>query len=183
MNIAKKSLVKRARRSILVYLNDLLVSKVPSRHLRMAVYRFWGMKAGKCSVLFRNVTIISPELISIGRNSNVGWQCILDGRGRIEIGDNTVIASGAALITGSHDVGSDCFAPEFRPIVIGSRVWIGTRAMLLQGVKIGDGAVVAAGAVVTRDVEANSIVGGVPAKFIRTRKAVNYELPMAPPLV
>ena len=75
-------------------------------------------------------------------------------------------ASNQSVISSFAD--KDYFA-EKKPIVIGNDVWIGARAMVIDGVKIGDGAIVGAGAVVTKDVPSYAIVGGVPAKFIRWR--------------
>jgi acetyltransferase-like isoleucine patch superfamily enzyme len=71
--------------------------------------------------------------------------------------------------TGSVWFGSEHFVEEFLPVEIGSDVWVGTRAIIVGGVKIGHGAVVAAGAVVTKDVPAYAIVGGVPAKILKYR--------------
>ena len=69
------------------------------------------------------------------------------------------------------------YTADFKPIEIGHHCWIGTGAIVLQGVKIGDGAVVAAGAVVTKDIPANEVWGGVPAKYIKKRnKNLDYKL-------
>jgi acetyltransferase-like isoleucine patch superfamily enzyme len=97
---------------------------------------------------------------------------IASGQGGIFLGDNVLIAPHAILVTGNHDlenVDTPLIEHEYRglPIHIGSNVWIGANAVILGGVTIGDGSVVAAGAVVTKDVEPYSIVGGVPAKELR----------------
>lgn len=73
-------------------------------------------------------------------------------------------------------VENDTFINEYSPITIGNDVWIGARVIIMDGVNIGDGAIIAAGAVVTKDVEPYTIVGGVPAKTIRKRTdASSYE--------
>ena len=73
------------------------------------------------------------------------------------------------MITGSHDIDDPQFTADFKPIKVGHHCWLGTGAIILQGVSIGDGAVVADGAVVTKDVPPYEVWGGVPARFIRKR--------------
>jgi len=84
----------------------------------------------------------------------------------ISIGDDVSIAENVCIRDSDNHLISGN-KTESRPIHIGDRVWIGMNAIILKGVTIGDGAVVAAGAVVTRDVEANTLVAGVPARFVR----------------
>ena len=79
------------------------------------------------------------------------------------------------LLAGYHDISTLNFAFRTKPITIGSCVWIATGAMVLPGVAIGDGAVVAAGAVVTKDVEPWTVVGGNPARFIKKRTMQGVE--------
>jgi acetyltransferase-like isoleucine patch superfamily enzyme len=90
---------------------------------------------------------------------------------RVEIGENVVINDGACLLTGSHDVNSATWDLITRPIRVGDYVWVATRSMILPGVEIGRGAVVAAGAVVTRSVAPFEIVAGNPAVPIGKRSA------------
>ena len=93
----------------------------------------------------------------------------------MSIGNNVNISSDTILETGSHEYST--FACVFKPIVIKDDVWVGTRVTILQGVTIGEGAVVAAGSVVTRNVEPYTIVAGVPAKPIgKRKKEIKYEL-------
>ena len=89
--------------------------------------------------------------------------------GGVKIGNNVCIASYVKLITGSHNINSPEFEAVFSPIVIEDYAWICTGATIIQGVRIGEGAVVAAGAVVTHNVKPYTVVGGVPAKEITTR--------------
>jgi acetyltransferase-like isoleucine patch superfamily enzyme len=106
--------------------------------------------------------------IQLGRNVFINSGCRFQDQGGIIIGDGVLIGHNVVLATLNHDVD-----PQKRsdmhpaPIVIGNNVWIGAQATVLPGVTIGDGAIVAAGAVVNRDVPANVIVGGVPAKIIK----------------
>lgn len=106
--------------------------------------------------------------ITVGKNVFFNSGCRLQDQGGIRIDDNVLVGHNVVMATLDHD-----FAPEKRsvlhcaPIVVGNDVWIGANATILKGVTIGDGAIVAAGAVVTKDVPARTIVGGVPAKVIK----------------
>ena len=84
------------------------------------------------------------------------------------------------MITGSHDIDDQDYTADFKPIHVGHHCWVGTGATVLQGVNIGDGAVVAAGAVVTKDVPPYEVWGGVSAKCIR-KKQLKYVIG-APPV-
>ena len=104
----------------------------------------------------------------LGKNVFINSDCKFQDQGGIRIGDNVLIGHNVVFATLNH-----AEDPKHRgdlipaPINVGNDVWIGSNATILAGVTIDDGAIVAAGAVVTRDVEAMSIVAGVPAKFIR----------------
>ena len=94
---------------------------------------------------------------------------------RIQIGNCVVINDGVRLITGSHDINSPTYQHVFAPIVIEDHAWIATDAMILKGVTIGRGAVVAAGAVVVKNVRPLSVVGGNPAKEIGSRNIESFD--------
>lgn len=79
------------------------------------------------------------------------------------------VTVGANAIIGDRDGHSEIYASEPRPIHVGKHVWIGMNATIMKGVTIGDNAIVGAGAIVTKDVPANAIVAGVPAKIIKYR--------------
>lgn len=91
-----------------------------------------------------------------------------DGAG-VKIGSRAVISFECMILTGGldRDRGAGCFDHVAGPVVIGDKVWMGARAMVLPGVTIGEGAVIAAGAVVTRDIPPNALAAGIPAKVIR----------------
>ena len=144
-------------------------NKIPSRHLRKWFYVLLGAKIGKCSFPCRRVEVLLPLGLKLGDNVAVGWFAELDARGGISIGNDTNISSHVKLITGSHDIENPEFTADFKPIIVGHHCWIGTGAIVLQGVTIGDGAVVAAGAVVTKDIPPYEVWGGIPAKFIKKR--------------
>lgn len=107
--------------------------------------------------------------IVVGDNCVINRDTYLDGRAGIRIGNNVNISFGSAIMTLQHDHQHPGFPAVEGPVVIHDDCWIGARAMILPGVTIGRGAVVAAGAVVTRDVPEFAIVGGVPARAIGER--------------
>lgn len=161
----------------IVLFGNIVVNKIPSRHIRKWFYILLGSKIGKNSYLFRRVEMLFPKGIICGENCTVGWFSLLDGRGGIKMGNNVNIASYVKIITGSHNVQSSDFQAIFKPVVIEDYAVIFTEATILQGVKIGEGAVIAAKALVNKDVPPYTIVGGVPAKIIGCRKRnVKYTL-------
>lgn len=106
--------------------------------------------------------------ISLGKNVFINSGCCFQDQGGITIGDGALIGHHVVLATINHDLDPMHRATNHpSPIVIGDNVWIGAHATILPGVTIGDGAIIAAGAVVTKDVAANTVVGGVPAKPLK----------------
>lgn len=107
--------------------------------------------------------------ITIGKNVFINACCHFQDHGGVTLGDGCLIGHNVVFATLNHGI-----APEERasmkpaPIQLGKNVWIGSNSTILQGVTIGDNAIVAAGSVVTKDVLANTIVGGVPARYIRS---------------
>jgi maltose O-acetyltransferase len=99
----------------------------------------------------------------------INANCRLDTRGAINIGNSVSISNEVMILTADHDMDDRSFIGRNRPVVIEDYAWIGSRAILLPGVTIGKGAVVAAGSVVAKDVSPYMVVGGVPAKVIRQR--------------
>lgn len=120
--------------------------------------------------------------ISIGNNSIINHKVILDGRGgEIAIGQNVDIGEESAVWTLEHDPNDSDHGVKGAAVIIEDYVWIATRVTILPGVKVGRGAVVACNSVVTKDVPAMAIVGGVPAKVIGKREnELNYKLNYKP---
>lgn len=146
------------------------VGYVPSHCFRRCCYRLAGVKIGKGSTIHMWARFYQPKNIEIGKDTIIGDHCFLDGRAKLKIGSHTAIASEVLIYNSQHDIDSDDFRPVEKRIEIGDYVFIGARAIILPGVKIGRGAVVASGAVVSKDVEPKTVVGGVPAKKIRDRR-------------
>jgi len=112
--------------------------------------------------------------IRIARRVWLGPYVVIYGHGGVEIGEQTLVSMHCTILSSNHAVPPmgtliRDTADEVLPTKIGRDVWIGANAVILGGVCIGDGAVIAAGAVVNRDVDAGSIVAGVPARFVRSR--------------
>lgn len=175
---------KAANRLYNIYL-DLVLFKlnlisylIPFHSLRNLAYRIAGVKIGKHSYLHMGVRFYYPKGIKIGMGTIIGDRCFLDGRAPLTIGNHTSIASQVLIYNSEHNIASEDFKPIEEPVEIGDYVFIGPRAIILPGVKIGTGAIIAAGAVVTKNVGDFEIVGGVPARVIGERKIKdpNYRL-------
>lgn len=141
-----------------------------SNRLRMGVYRCLGMQVDEGAMIWCGARINYPARVSIGRNSIVGPSMVLLSQGGIRIGENVNISGFGFIISQGHDVHSPRLATTLAEVVIGDHAWLATNVTVLPGVRIGAGAVVAAGAVVTRDVDDDVVVGGVPARPIGTRE-------------
>ncbi|MGX7724529.1 acyltransferase [Rhodococcus sp. 5G237] len=155
-----------------------LVGRVPNHRFRLFVYRnLFGVKIGTGTSMHWRTVFFAPEGICIGENSIVGNDCFLDGRRGIKIGSNVNISGHVQIFTLEHDPNAPDFGVVGGEVQIQDRAYIASRSTLLPGVTVGEGAVVAAGAVVTRDVSAYTIVGGVPARPIGERsRELTYEL-------
>nr|WP_220628090.1 acyltransferase [Confluentibacter sediminis] len=130
---------------------------------------------GKNSSFLMTCVFDCAKHLSIGENSVVNARCRIDNRGGITIGNNVSISSDVTILTADHDMDSPDFAGRVRSVIVEDYVWVGTAAMIMPGVSIGKGAVVAAGAIVTKNVEPYHVVAGIPAKFIKERKReLNY---------
>lgn len=166
------------------YLLDLellilrIVGFVPIFTIRWLVYIAAGVKIGPGSRLHMGTKFFYPIGVSIGKGCVIGQNAFLDGRDRLTIGNFVDIASDVMIYNSQHDINDEDFKAITKPVEIGDFCFIGPRAIILPGVKIGKGAIIAAGAVVTKDVADYSIVGGVPAQVIGERelKDLHYKL-------
>ncbi len=160
------------------------VGEIPFHGVRKFFYRLAGMKIGRGSTLHMRARIYDPRHIIIGSDTLIGERATLDGRrqlaeskGGLVIGDHVDIASEVMIWTSEHNLSSDEWEAIEAKVIIEDYVFIGPRAIILPGVKLGRGCIVAAGAVVTKDVPEKAIVAGIPAKVINHRKGeLNYKL-------
>ena len=134
---------------------------------------------GKDCIIEPNVQFVFHRRIDIGNYVRLGGFSHLDGEGGLVIGDGTIIAPHVVILTSNHVYDQSNYLPynehdDLRKVTIGRGVWLGWGAKILPGVLIGDGAVIAMGAVVTKNVSAGSVVGGNPAIVIRKRKDLDF---------
>ena len=141
-----------------------------ARRWRNRVFQLFGGKSSADVSLARKCRLDFPWKIEIGEFSHVGDYVLIRGGGGVHIGKNVCISEDTKILTSSHDVASPTFDLVRRPVFINDSVWIAMSAIILPGVTIGEGAVVAAGAVVTKDVEPWTVVAGNPAREIRKRE-------------
>lgn len=140
------------------------------------------MSGGKNVYIDPSVGIYSPENIQIGNDVHIQFGCKLFADGGLRIGDGCVFAHDVQILTRNHNYNSDDlemipYDSRYieKPVAIGAYCWIGARATILPGVKIGKGAVIAACSVVTKDVPDYAVVGGNPAKVIKYRNKERFE--------
>lgn len=174
------------------YLTNHVVCHVPSFHLRHAWYRrVLGISLGRgavvhlgCYVWFYGPGQLRRDGLVIGAHTRINRDCCLDARGSLRIGENVSISPEVTILTAYHPIDDPEFRVATRPIEIDDYAFVGTRATILAGVRIGRGAVVGAGAVVTRDVPPLAVVAGVPARQVGTRpeEALRYVLDQPPSL-
>lgn len=124
----------------------------------------------ECTGVIRNI----GDGVVIGNNVGISANAFIGARAKITIGDDTIIGPGVSLHSENHifdnmNVPIRLQGEKRKGITIGKNCWIGARVTILDGVTIGDGCVIAAGSVVTKNIEDNSIVGGVPARLIKRR--------------
>ena len=151
-----------------------LIPSLPSKTLRNVLIRLCGVKASKNVMFYPGFVVRNPKGLIIEDGVNIGPKCLLDARKGLTIRKNAVIAYEAIIWSLNHDYNDIHFCGKGAPTEIGAYAWICSRSIILPGVKIGEGAIVASGAIVTKDVPPYSIVGGVPAKIIGKRDMKKY---------
>jgi acetyltransferase-like isoleucine patch superfamily enzyme len=172
--------MRDAFRDFIKYLTNHVISHIPSYTIRYAWYRKvlgWHIDPQATILMGLRVQLAGlrgqGRTVSIGKGSVINYDCLVHVTGGLVIGENVSVSPGVWLVSGSHDVNDPEHKSVYEPIAIGDYAFIGMRATVLGGVTIGEGAVVMAGAMVTRDVAPYAIVGGVPARVVGERQLRN----------
>lgn len=159
----------RFKPAVCFYLgNHLFMNYMPYRIRHWFLRRFCQVRIGRDSSIAMGCFVTGYH-IAIGDNTVVNRYTYLDGRVPLTIGNNVNISHYTLIQTLTHDPQNPDFVCLCKPVVIEDHVWIGARAIISPGVRVGEGAVIGAGSVVTRDVEPYTIVAGNPARFIKER--------------
>lgn len=162
--------MKRFLNEFRLYFCNHWVSSIPSHTIRLWYYRkIMKFKIGPNSSVFLNCSFDMPNGLEIESNCVINGKCRLDTRGKISIGKNVSISEEVIILTADHNPRSSDFEGQNKEVNIHDYVWIGTRAIILPGVELQEGAMVASGAVVSKSVPPYEIWGGVPAKKIGDR--------------
>jgi len=174
-----KKLISRYLNGFIMYM-DVQTGHVPSHHLRKFIYtKIFNAHLGKNVVIYNGCQIRNHSGLFIDKGSIIGDRCVLDARNGIEIGKNVNFSTNVQIWTEQHDHRDPdfkCNSDESFKVKIGDRAWLGPNTTVLHGVYIGEGAVIAAGAVVTKDVPPFTIYGGIPAREISKRnRNLRYE--------
>lgn len=152
-----------------------ILGYIPFHSIRLAIFRLAGVTIGRQSTIHIGCRFYQPKNITVGEGTIIGDHATLDGRAPLTIGNHVDMASGVWIYNSQHDIHAQDMRPIEAPVTIEDYVFIGPRAIILPGVTIGKGAVVAAGAVVTKNVPPRAIVGGIPAQVIGERQVTDFK--------
>ena len=179
--LKRHSILKSFLYATKFYLSNHCINKIPLYSLRHWYYRkVMKYNLGQDTSIAIG-TFVTGNNITIGNNVVINRNCYLDGRIGILIGNNVSISPETYIVSMEHDPNDPKFSTRGGKVIIEDHVWIGARAIISPDVTIGEGAVIGAGAVVTRDIAAYKIAVGVPAKEINERnRDINYKLKYFP---
>jgi len=149
------------------------IGHIPSHTIRLLCYNLAGIKIGKGSAIHMWASFFNPANITVGEDTIIGDHAFLDGRASLTIGSHVAFASSVMIYNSQHDIEDKDFTAISKPVAIEDYVFLGPKSIILPGVRIGKGAIVAAGAVVTKNVAPFKIAGGVPAREIGERNLAN----------
>lgn len=187
--ITLNNLIPKVVNRILTVTNEFwlyilrLVGHIPSHTIRKTFYLLSGIKIHSSSTIHLGANFFKPSGIIIGANTIIGDHAFLDGRAPLTIGNHVDIASQVLIYNDEHNIHSADFGNSFGSVTIDDYVFIGPRVIVLPNVHLGRGAVVAAGAVVTKDIPPFEVWGGVPAKKITHRKITNPNYQLGRPML
>jgi maltose O-acetyltransferase len=174
LNVAYEEVAAFQFRWLLVRLLTFFLPNYVGNRWRAAAFRLAGFSIGAGTIIGGVPAITGPralhERLTIGKQGWINFGCIFDLGDQLIIGDRVDMGHEVLIITTTHEINSQyrrAGATVTKPVIIENGVWLGARCTILPGITVGEGAIVAAGAVVTKDVPPNTIVGGVPAAVIR----------------
>jgi acetyltransferase-like isoleucine patch superfamily enzyme len=141
---------------------------------RALIFSIFMVRVGKRTYFSRDVVILSPRNVKIGSDVTINVGCRLDGNGGLDIGDFSMFGTNVTVLTAGHkfddvDIPMKSQGNWTKKTTIGSDVWVGNNAVIMPGVVLGDGAIVGANSVVSKDVKPFNVVAGSPAKVIKIR--------------
>lgn len=152
-----------------------ILPNIPSQTIRNYGLRLLGVRMSSNVKFYYGFSVRSPKKLIIEDGVSIGPKVLLDARCGLTIRKSAVIAYDAIIWSLNHDYNDINFCGKGSPVEIGAYAWICSRSIILPGITIGEGAVVASGAIVTKDVEPYTIVGGIPAKVIGKRDKKMYK--------
>ena len=160
----------------------LFTGRIPSHIIRKWLYKkafLIQFEDYKSTVIHGGCEIRDGYNLYIGKGTIIGDSCILDARNKIVIGKNVNFSTGVWIWTDQHDINDEnfeCTTIRKKEVIINNRVWLGARTIILPGITLGEGSVIASGAVVTKDTEPFGIYVGIPARKIGERNHnISYE--------
>ncbi len=166
---------------------ELSTARLPHlsfNYLRTTIWRAAGLRVGERSRIMGPLHITGggawQERLLIGKDTFLTGPIRIDLGAAVHVGDRVRIGHDVMLLTIDHEIGQSeqrCSTTYARPISIGDGAWLASRCVILPGISVGKGAVVAAGAIVTRDVPPNTLVAGVPARFVRSLTQAEHDSP------
>lgn len=168
-------LIRNVLEAINWWMTNSVICYCPSKRIRRGWLKLLGMKINGNAMFYEGYHIRNPKGITIEDGVSIGPKVLLDGRKGLRIGRSVVIAYEAIIWTLNHDYNDVNFCGKGALVEIGEYAWICSRSIILPGIKIGKGAVVASGAIVTKDVPDYAIVAGIPAKVIGQREIKDYQ--------
>lgn len=155
---------------------SFVMSITPSFRLASYILSLFNKNVSRSATIHSGVRFVIPTRISIGNGSTINGGSFIDARCGINIGDNTMVGRGVKIFTLGHDAESPDFKSVGKKVIIGNNVVIFPYVIIMPGVSIGNNVVIYPGSVVTKSIEDNSVVAGVPAKYVKMRASMNYTL-------
>lgn len=162
------------KRGFIWLFSCVILPNIPSQTIRNWGLRLLGVRMSRDVKFFAGFSVRNPKGLTIENGVSIGPKVLLDARCGLIIHKSAVIAYDAIIWTLNHDYNDIHFSGKGASCEIGEYAWICSRSIILPGVKVGNGAVVASGAIVTKDVPPYSIVAGVPARVIGKREEKKY---------